>query len=106
MITYRVIVIPGDGIGPEIVDAAVDVLRSVETLDGGFRLELEYHDAGAGAFLRTGQNMSAETLAACREADAVLKGPVGLPDVRLPDGTEAGLLGGVMRTGLDTYANV
>ena len=106
MTTYRVIVIPGDGIGPEIVDAAVSVLRAVEKQDGGFRLDLEYHDAGAGAYTRSGQNLAADTLAACREADAVLKGPVGLPDVRLPDGTEAGLLGGVLRTGLDTYANV
>ena len=35
-----------------------------------------------------------------------MKGPVGLPDVRLPDGTEAGLLGGVLRIGLDAYANL
>jgi isocitrate/isopropylmalate dehydrogenase len=106
MTTYRVVVIPGDGIGPEIVDAAVSVLRAIEKLVGGFSLDLEYHDAGAVTYVETGTNMSPETLAACREADAVLKGPVGLPDVRLPDGTEAGLLGGVLRTGLDTYANV
>ncbi|MEX1159187.1 MAG: isocitrate/isopropylmalate family dehydrogenase, partial [Thermomicrobiales bacterium] len=106
MTDYRVVVIPGDGIGPEIVAAAVNVLRAVETLDSGFSLALECHAAGAGQYLKTGQNLSSETLAACREADAVLKGPVGLPDVRLPDGTEAGLLGGVPRTGLDTYANV
>lgn len=106
MTTYSVIVIPGDGIGPEIVDSAINVLRAVETLDGSFTLGLEYHDAGAGAFLTTGQNLAPETLVACREADAVLKGPVGLPNVRLADGTEAGLLGGVLRKGLDTYANV
>jgi 3-isopropylmalate dehydrogenase len=106
MTTYRVVVIPGDGIGPEIIDAAVSVLRAVEQVDGGFKLDLEYHDAGAGTFVETGTNLSNATLAACREADAVLKGPVGLPEVRLPDGTEAGLLGGVLRTGLDTYANV
>jgi isocitrate/isopropylmalate dehydrogenase len=104
--SYRIIVIPGDGIGPEIVDAAIAVLRAVEAKDGRFRIDLEYHDAGANAYLATGQNLSPETLAACREADAVLKGPVGLPEVRLPDGTEAGLLGGVLRTGLDTFANV
>ncbi|HYI16554.1 MAG TPA: isocitrate/isopropylmalate dehydrogenase family protein [Thermomicrobiales bacterium] len=106
MTTYRIIVIPGDGIGPEIVDAAISVLRAVEQLDGSFSLDLEYHDAGAETYATTGTNLSPETLAACREANAVLKGPVGLPDVRLSDGTEAGLLGGVLRTGLDTYANV
>jgi 3-isopropylmalate dehydrogenase len=50
--------------------------------------------------------MSQETFAACQQADAILKGPMGLPDVRNPDGTEAGLLGGVLRKGLDLYANV
>lgn len=106
MTTYRVVVIPGDGIGPEIVEAAMTVLQAVERLDGTFRLAFEFHEAGAGLYLKTGQNLSPETLAACREADAVLKGPVGLPGVRLSDGTEAGLLGGVLRTGLDAYANV
>jgi isocitrate/isopropylmalate dehydrogenase len=103
---FRLTVIPGDGIGPEIVGAAVSVLREVEKLDGGFSLDLEYHEAGAGTYVATGANISPGTLAACLEANAVLKGPVGLPEVCLPDGTEAGLLGGVLRTGLDTYANV
>ncbi|MBI4318432.1 MAG: isocitrate/isopropylmalate dehydrogenase family protein, partial [Chloroflexi bacterium] len=50
--------------------------------------------------------MDPETLQACRDANAVLKAPVGLYEVRFPDGTEAGLLGGVLRNGLDLYANV
>lgn len=103
---YRLVVIPGDGIGPELVRSAVTVLEAVQELDGRFRLALDERQAGAGEYRETGQNISDETMAACRAADAVLKGPVGLPDVRLPDGTEAGLLGGVLRTGLDTYANV
>ena len=41
-----------------------------------------------------------------RTSAATLKGPVGLPDVRTPDGVEAGLLGGILRNGLDLYANV
>lgn len=106
MRTHRVVVIPGDGIGPEIVAAALEVLDAVATRQGDFTLEVERHDAGAELYLRTGHNLLPETLQACRDADAVLKGPVGLPDVRLPDGTEAGLLGGVLRGGLDLYANV
>jgi len=106
MRTYRIVVIPGDGIGPEIVQATLTVLEAVQRLNGGFRLDLDERQAGAGEYLQTGRNIAEETLAACRAADAVLKGPVGLPGVRLPDGTEAGLLGGVLRTGLDTYANV
>ena len=49
---------------------------------------------------------SQETLDACRRADAILKGPVGDPNIRNLDGTEAGLLGGLLRQGLDLYANV
>jgi 3-isopropylmalate dehydrogenase len=106
MSAYRVVVIPGDGIGPELIDAALEVLGAVQALDGGFTVELERHEAGAGQYQRSGSNMLPETLDACRSADATLKGPVGLPHVRLPDGTEAGLLGGVLRGGLDLYANV
>ena len=98
--------IRGDGIGPELVDAAVLVLDAVAARCG-FELGYLDIDAGAGAFQRTGTACSAESLERMRgEADAILKGPVGLPDVRHPDGTEAGVLGGILRTGLDTYANI
>jgi 3-isopropylmalate dehydrogenase len=99
-------VIPGDHIGPEIVQATVQVLQALERTRGGFHLALEYHQAGAGHFKKTGHAISAETLERCRTADAILKGPVGDPSVRHPDGTEAGILGGILRNGLDLYANV
>jgi 3-isopropylmalate dehydrogenase len=104
--TYRIVVLPGDGIGPEIVDAALDVLEAVQELSGEFSLVYEYHPAGAGCYRDTGEAISPQALEAFRTADATLKGPVGLPDVRKPDGTEAGLLGGILRVGFDLYANV
>jgi len=103
--THRIVVIEGDGIGPEVTAAAVAVLNAAAAA-GGFALALEPHAAGAGCYQRTGIAMSAETFAACRAADAVLKGPVGLPGVRQADGIEAGLLGGVLRRGLDLFANL
>src|SRR6266566_5297031 len=102
---HRIVVIEGDGIGPEIVRAAVQVLDAAAGT-GGFELAFEAHAAGAGCYARTGTVMSGETFEACRAAAAVLKGPVGLPDVRGPDGTEAGLLGGVLRRGLDLFVNL
>ena len=99
-------VIPGDYIGPEIVQATVDILQTLEHEREEFHLELEYHQAGAAYFRETGQPMSPASLERCRTVDAVLKGPVGDPAVRFPDGTEAGVLGGVLRNGLDLYANV
>jgi 3-isopropylmalate dehydrogenase len=106
MRTYRIAVIAGDGIGPELVDAALDVVRAIQARDGGFEIETEPVEAGAEHYVRTGANMSEEGMAACRAADAVFKGPVGLPGVVGPDGTEAGLLGGTLRGGLDLYANL
>ena len=106
MRTHQVVVIPGDFIGPELVQAAVEVFQALEQKRGDFRLALEYHQAGAAYFRETGQAMSPETLERCRTADAVLKGPVGDPALRGPDGVEAGILGGLLRGGLDLYANV
>jgi len=103
---YKVVVLPGDGIGPEIVSAALTVLGKAQQLSGDFRLDFAFHPAGAGCYRETGVVVSAETLQAIRAADATFKGPVGLPDVRKPDGTEAGLLGGVLRVGFDLYANL
>jgi len=102
---YRVIVIAGDGIGPEVTEAALAVLETVQT-QHGFRLVFEPHSAGAAHFRETGRAMDAATLDACHTADGVLKGPVGDPAVRAPDGTEAGTLGGILRPGLDAYANL
>jgi len=103
---YRVVVIRGDGIGPELVDATLPVLDAVQRRLESFVVDVEFHEGGAGLYARAGHNLSDESLEAIRQADATMKGPVGLPEVRRPDGTEAGVLGGVLRTGLDTYANV
>jgi isocitrate/isopropylmalate dehydrogenase len=104
--THSVVVIKGDGIGPELVDATLVVLDAVQRRSGGFTLALDYQEGGAELFRREGHNLSQDSLDRIKRADAAMKGPVGLPDVRHPDGTEAGVLGGVLRTGLDTYANV
>ncbi|MGH3367120.1 MAG: isocitrate/isopropylmalate dehydrogenase family protein [Nocardioidaceae bacterium] len=99
------VVIPGDGIGPELVDSALEVLDQVAELHE-LRYELTTMAAGAAEHRRTGRALAPDALTRLRSADGVLKGPVGLPDVRHPDGTEAGLLGGLLRIGLDTFANV
>ena len=103
--SYRVVVIPGDGIGPELVAAALVVLAAAEEALG-FKLEIDRREGGADFYRKSGASLAPETFEAIRRADAAMKGPVGLPDVRLPDGTEAGLLGGVLRIGLDAYANL
>ncbi|MGH8736012.1 MAG: isocitrate/isopropylmalate dehydrogenase family protein [Burkholderiales bacterium] len=103
--THRIVVIKGDGIGPELVDAALLVLGAAQDAVG-FRLELDLREGGAGLYQKSGASLAPGTFEAVKQAGTALKGPVGLPGVRLPDGTEAGLLGGVLRIGLDAYANL
>ena len=85
---FRVAVMPGDGIGPEVTDAALAVLDATAGADAGFSLEYEHHVAGAAAWLDTGSAMSEETFEQVQAADAILLGAMGLPDIRHEDGTE------------------
>lgn len=102
---HSVVIIKGDGIGPELVDASLVVLKAVEGRAGDFKLDIDFREGGAELYKRVGYNLAPETLQAIKDAEAAMKGPVGLPEVRFPDGTEAGVLGGVLRMGLDTYSN-
>ncbi len=99
-------ILPGDGIGPETIKAAIEVLRVIETRFG-HSFELKNWPIGANS-LRSGQAaLPAETLSACLSADAVLLGAVGDPDFdALPraERPEAGLL--ELRKALGTYANL
>ncbi|WP_406692289.1 isocitrate/isopropylmalate family dehydrogenase [Saccharopolyspora sp. ID03-671] len=102
----RIACVDGDGIGPELMASAREVLAAAAALDE-LDVEFGFEAGGARTYLETGEPLVAGALERFRgEYDAVLKGPVGLPEVRKPDGTEAGVLGGVLRNGLDTYANV
>ena len=81
-------VIPGDGIGPEVVAEGVKVLREIEHRLEGVQFELRELDVGAARYLRTGEVLSLDTLEAFKDYRAILLGAIGLPDVRLPNGTE------------------
>ena len=83
---YRIAVVPGDGIGPEVVTEALKALQAVEGAD--LALELDEAEAGAACYQRTGEELPRDTLDVCQAADAILFGAAGLPDVRRPDGTE------------------
>ncbi|GIV57260.1 MAG: 3-isopropylmalate dehydrogenase [Rhodothermaceae bacterium] len=76
--TYRLAVLPGDGIGPEVTREAVGVLEAAAGRFG-FRLETATHPVGGAALDATGDPLPPATQAACRAADAVLLGAVGGP---------------------------
>src|SRR3984893_6116631 len=84
---FHVAVLAGDGIGPEVMAPALEILRKVETRAG---LNFRFTDAPAGAvnYRETGKSMPDSTVRLCEEADAILLGACGLPSVRYPDNTE------------------
>ncbi len=104
--TYRITLLPGDGIGPEIMAVAVDVLQAI---GGQFNLDFQFQTAliGGAAIDATGSPLPEETLATCRASDSVLLAAIGgykwdtLPRAQRP---ETGLLG--LRAGLGLFANL
>src|SRR5580700_5503092 len=86
--TFHIAVLPGDGIGPEVMAPALEVLRKVEATTPDLRFRFTEAPAGAGYYRETGKSMPETTVKLCRDADAILLGACGLPEVRYPDGTE------------------
>src|SRR3954467_9043118 len=84
---FHIAVLAGDGIGPEVMAPAIEVLRKIETKSG---LTLRFTEAPAGSnhYLATGKSMPDTTIRLCEDADAILLGACGLPSVRYPDNTE------------------
>ncbi len=102
--TYAIAVLPGDGIGREVSAAALALLRSVGQRIGR-RFDAVTHPAGAQHYLDSGVALPEATLAACRAADAILFGAMGLPEVCGADGTEI-IPQLDLRFALDLYAGV
>ena len=99
----KIILLPGDGIGPEIIAPALEVLNAV-----GAAFEYEQHLFGGASIDAHGIALTEETLAACQAADAVLLAAVGGPKWDTTDPSkprpEQGLLG--LRKGLGLFANL
>jgi 3-isopropylmalate dehydrogenase len=105
---YRIVVLPGDGVGAEVVPEAVKVLKAAEEVTTGLRFEFQEFECGAHYWLKTGkrEEWPPDALPACRRADAVLFGAVET-EMTKPDGKRLGaeIVFG-LRFGLDLYANV
>jgi 3-isopropylmalate dehydrogenase len=76
--SYRIAVLPGDGIGKEVTRGAVEILKTIETRFG-HQFEFEFGLIGGTAIDQKGTPLPDETLAICRESDAILLGAVGGP---------------------------
>jgi tartrate dehydrogenase/decarboxylase / D-malate dehydrogenase len=102
--TYRIAVIPGDNIGPEVAAAGCTVLRRVEEL-GFCRFTLEIFPWGAGHYLRTGRAAPENLVEILRPFDAIYFGAHGDPR-RVPDKIGSQQLMHPIRKGLDLYVNL
>ena len=102
----KIVVLPGDGIGPEVTAAAVEVLQDIARRHG-HEFAFADHPVGGSAIDLHGDPLPASTLAACQAADAVLLGAVGGPkwsDPKAKVRPEQGLL--ALRAGLGVFANL
>jgi 3-isopropylmalate dehydrogenase len=87
--SFRIAVLPGDGIGQEITQPCVDILEAaLEKAGGKASVKYEWVEAGAEVYRRTGTALPTETKTICKQADAILLAAMGLPHVRYPNGTE------------------
>jgi 3-isopropylmalate dehydrogenase len=103
--SLNIAVLPGDGIGGDVVEAARQVWLVLESSAPGTRLNWRNHPAGAAEFLQNGDPLPDSTMEACRQADAIFLGAMGLPKVRWPDGREMAPQID-LRERLDTYAGL
>lgn len=106
MTEYKITLLPGDGIGPEVLQQAVRVLQKVSDRTG-IRFQTQEHLIGGCAIDAAGTALTEETLKACQNSDAVLLGAVGGPKWDNPDAKvrpEQGLL--ALRKGLGVFANL
>ena len=104
--THRLVILPGDGIGPEIVGEAVKMIEWLNA-HAGLDVALEHDLIGGQAYDEYGMPLADSTLEKCRETDAILMGSVGGPqwdDVDYDKRPEAGLLR--LRKELDLFANL
>ena len=103
---YRIAILPGDGIGPEVMEPTLQI-ASVAAGKSGVGVEFTSHVFGAAHYRDTGEALSPRVVEDCKAADAVLLGALGLPDVRTEDGIEIQptmMMG--LRKALDVYAAV
>ena len=85
---FHIAVLAGDGIGPEVMAPALEILRRIEATTPSLKFSFTEGAAGANEYRETGKSMPESTIKLCEQADAILLGACGLPSVRYPDNTE------------------
>ncbi|HWB83667.1 MAG TPA: isocitrate/isopropylmalate dehydrogenase family protein [Bryobacteraceae bacterium] len=86
--SFRIALLPGDGVGKEVTAAAVEVLKAVESTAAKMQFELTEFQVGAEEYLRSGDPMPAAVFEQLKDFHAIFLGAIGLPGVRWPHGVE------------------
>ncbi|NMA75521.1 MAG: tartrate dehydrogenase [Bacteroidales bacterium] len=102
--TYRITVIPGDGIGQEVTEQAIKVLRTISKLDRKINFDIMIASWGTEYYLEHGVVMPPDAIEILKGTDAILLGAVG--DRRVPDNITVGNLVLTLRRSLDQYVNL
>lgn len=111
MKNYNIVLLPGDGVGPEVTEEAVRVLMAAQEAVDGFKLDMQTLLVGCGQYEKTGAAITEEDYQICQEADAIFMGAMGQnsPDHMTLDKNGTEVSGHVMfklRFGLDLFAGV
>ena len=101
---YKIAVIPGDGIGPEVIAEGVKVLDAIAQIDGSFCFDFTYFPWGCNYYLKNGRMMAEDGLEQLEKFDAIFLGAVGMPGV--PDHISLWDLLLVIRKHFDQYVNL
>ncbi len=101
---YRIAVVPGDGVGPEVLREGIRVLKRAADLDGGFSIEDVWFPWGCEYYLKTGRMMAEDGMEILKDFDAIYLGAVGYPGV--PDHISLWDLLLTIRKGFDQYVNL
>ncbi len=104
MKTYKIAVIPGDGVGPEVLTEGMKVLKRVAELDGTFQIEDTWFPWGCEYYLKTGRMMPEDGIEILEKFDAIYLGAVGYPGV--PDHISLWDLLLTIRKNFDQYVNL
>ena len=81
---FHIAVLPGDGIGPEVMNPALEILKKIEATTPGLKFRFTEAAAGAMHYKETGKSMPDSTVKLCEEADAILLGACGMPSFAIP----------------------
>lgn len=101
---YKVAVIAGDGIGPEVLEEGIKVLKKIVEIDGSFKVKFTEFPWGCEYYLKNGKMMDEDGMDKLKGFDAIYLGAVGYPGV--PDNVSLGDLLLKIRRGFDQYINL